>query len=314
MVPNSTSPKAEPAPLTVWRLSDRKRGHDNQSRGLAQAISRLRAATICDLDTPSPIAAFLQFLSGRFASGGGLPRPDLIVGAGHGTHWPMLAARRAYGGHAIVLMKPSLPLRCFDLCLIPRHDGVAEGGNVIVTDGALNTVTPASELDDKQGLILVGGVSRHYAWDNDAVLAQVRAVLKHDTTTSWLITDSRRTPAAASAALAGLQGGNIRRFVSCGETDPDWLPLQLKRCGKVWVTEDSISMVYEALTAGAAVGLIDVPIAKVNRISHAVRRLVEARYVTTLVDWMAGARLKPSREPLREADRCAAVVLKRFGL
>ena len=73
-------------------------------------------------------------------------------------------------------------------------------------------------------------------------------------------------------------------------------------------------MVYEALTAGAAVGLIDVPIAKVNRISHAVRRLVEARYVTTLVDWMAGARLKPSREPLREADRCAAVVLKRFGL
>jgi hypothetical protein len=211
-------------------------------------------------------------------------------------------------------MKPSLPPRCFDLCLIPRHDDVTETGNVIVTEGALNTIVPAGELDDAAGLILVGGISRHYAWDNDAVLAQVKTVLKQDAKTSWMITDSRRTPPAASAALAGLQGGNVRRFVSSRETDADWLPQQLKRCGKVWVTEDSVSMVHEALTAGAAVGLIDVPIARTNRISRALRRLVDGRFLTTLVDWMAGATLKPPREPLREADRCAALVLERLGL
>jgi mitochondrial fission protein ELM1 len=48
-------------------------------------------------------------------------------------------------------------------------------------------------------------------------------------------------------------------IVPFAATSPDWLPTQLARADQAWVTADSVSMVYEALTAGAAVGVLDVP-------------------------------------------------------
>ena len=37
-------------------------------------------------------------------------------------------------------MKPSLPRRWFDLCIVPQHDGVAADAHTLVTEGALNRI------------------------------------------------------------------------------------------------------------------------------------------------------------------------------
>ena len=58
--------------------------------------------------------------------------------------------------------------------------------------------------------------------------------------------------------------------VPVAATGPDWLPAQLARAGQAWATADSVSMVYEALTAGAAVGILDVPRQRASRISRDV--------------------------------------------
>ena len=55
----------------------------------------------------------------------------------------------------------------------------------------------------------------------------------------------------------------------------DWLQRRFADVTEVWTSEDSISMIYEALTAGAPLGLLKLRRGKANRITAAVDALVE---------------------------------------
>lgn len=298
-------------PLVIWRFSDGKRGHDNQSLGLVRALSHLTAAEIHELVGPGLRVALADLLLGRCGADKNLPDPDLLIGAGHATHLPLLAARRARGGRIVVLMRPSLPLPLFDLCLIPHHDGVGPRGNVVVTEGALNTLAASTRQEARRGLILVGGVSAHYAWNGTEVLGQIEQAIAGSPPVAWQITDSRRTPPTTSRALAALRRGEVE-FKPWQETAPDWLSSELDRAAVVWVTADSVSMVYEALTAGAAVGLIELPARRGDRLAGGIRQLIEERRAVTFSDWRRGTRLQPPAPPLDEAGRCARLILGRW--
>ena len=90
--------------LVIWRLSDGKRGHDSQSEGLVAALARLCSLTSHTIPVSTRhLTPLLECALARFADGRSLPTPDLIVGAGRATHWPLLAARRARGGRTICL-------------------------------------------------------------------------------------------------------------------------------------------------------------------------------------------------------------------
>lgn len=241
------------------------------------------------------------------APGNTFPKPDLIIGAGHATHPTLLAARRAHGGRAVVLMKPSLPRRCFDLCILPRHDGVAADAHTLVTDGALNRVRPATASDANHGLILIGGASPHFEWDSDALQAQIKRILARTPDMQWTLTTSRRTPTDFLALLPQHPKLNIAPHTA---TSPDWLPEQLARCGTVWVTPDSASMVFEALTAGADVGVFDLPANPKSRVGRAIAQLAESQRITRFANWCANGKLQPNTHPLAEADRCAEWILE----
>ncbi|WP_324778926.1 mitochondrial fission ELM1 family protein [Thiobacillus sedimenti] len=292
--------------LSVWVISDAKPGHLNQSLGLAEALARAAPSTVHTLPALPAWRAWLALLLKR-APGGDLPSPDLIIGAGHATHLTLLAARRARGGRTVVLMKPSLPRRWFDLCILPAHDGIAADRRTLVTEGALNRVRPAAEHDPQCGLLLIGGPSPHFEWDADALHLQLRSILARTPETRWVLTTSRRTPADFAA---GVPPAPNLAIVPHTETAPDWLPAQLARCGNVWVTPDSASMVFEALSAGAAVGVFDLPVKPRSRIGQAIARLADTRRVTRFARWCAHGALHPNLHPLAEADRCATWILE----
>ncbi len=297
-------------PRVVWRIGDGRPGHENQSKGLVQALARLVPLAVHELSTGSVRFPLAAWLLGRVPTADRFPDPDLLVGAGHDTHLPLLAARRARGGRIVLLMRPSLPLRLFDLCLIPEHDGRYGGDNVMSTQGVLNCIVPSSERRADAGLILVGGPSRDRGWDETGLLDQIVAVVGR-AGPQWQIADSRRTPATTSLALAELAGIGFR---SHRETPPDWLPQTLARAGLVWVTEDSASMVYEALTSGAAVGLLRLVRPRPTRVSRGIEGLVARGLITPYERWAAGAALAPPPTPLREAARCAELIVERFRL
>jgi mitochondrial fission protein ELM1 len=278
----------------------------NQSLGLAEALARATPTEAHRL-TALPFWRALLALLFKRAPVRGLPSPDLIVGAGHATHLTLLAARRACGGRAVVLMKPSLPRRCFDLCILPEHDGVTADAHTLITAGALNRMQASSRLDPKRGLMLIGGVSKHFAWDSDAIQVQIKSILARTPEMHWTLTTSRRTPDDFLSQLPAAANLSVTPHTT---TSPDWLPEQLAQSGTAWVTPDSASMVYEALTAGATVGVFDLPVNPKSRVGWAIARLAEAQRIIRFVRWCAHGELTPNTQPLAEADRCAAWILQ----
>lgn len=274
--------------------------------GLAKALARATPTTIHPLSTLPSWRALLAWLLKR-APANGLPKPDLILAAGHTTHLSLLAARRSNGGRAVVLMKPSLPRRLFDLCIIPQHDGVAEDAYTLATEGALNRILPAPALDSHTGLFLIGGASPHFDWDTDAIQVQIKSVLARTPDTHWTLTTSRRTPEGFLTQLSSYPNLTV---VHQTATADDWLPAQLAQSGTVWVTPDSASMVFEALTAGADVGVFDLPVNPRSRVGKAIAHLADEQRITRFVAWCAHGKLQPNLHPLAEADRCADWILK----
>jgi len=297
----------------IYIISDGKPGHLNQSRGLAEAIRRRRPATAVRECPPLGRGAALRaWLSGRLPATSWAATlqapPVLLIGAGHSTHLTLLALKRIWRVPALVLMKPSLPLGCFDLCLIPEHDAPPARDNVIATRGALNRMRPGPKQPES-GIILIGGPSRHSGWDEAALLSQLEQILARDKR-HWRMTSSRRTPASTGQRLAALSGVE---FVAASDTGRDWLPAQLAVAETCWVTEDSVSMIYEALTAGCAVGTLAVPQSRENRLQQGVKGLADKGLVTPFAAWRGGTLAAPAAT-FDEAGRCAEQVLARGWL
>lgn len=293
--------------LTIWVLSDGKRGHENQSLGLAEALARKTASRIEVIPVERSPGWMFHWLLGRFPPGKNRSKPDLILAAGHATHMPLLAARRAFGGKAVVLMKPSLPLAWFDRVILPRHEGLKPGGRLRVTDGPLNRIHPDKAAARTARLFLIGGPSPHFDWDSAPIIRQIRSIAETDPARQWTLATSRRTPADFLAQLQDAAPANLT-VVPHEQTDADWLPRQLGQTETVWVSPDSVSMVYEALTAGAGVGLLDLP-SRHTRVARSMLSLAETGLVTRF------SQGKPPPQPVpaprfNEADRVADEILQ----
>lgn len=301
-------------PLTLWLLGDGKAGHENQSLGLAEAIGRLVPCSIHRIAL-GDARGVIGRIRLACAASAGLPVPDVILAAGHATHPALLWLARRHRAKSIVLMRSSLPLRWFDLCIAPAHDfpqGNHQWPNLLLTCGALNRVVPPATTDRAGCLILVGGPSSSHGWDGEALLRALEQITDGSPASGhWQLANSRRTPAGfideIRRRLPAIQ------VVPHEETTPDWLPGQLAAAAAVWVTEDSVSMIYEALSSGAMVGLLPAPRLKPSsRVLRGLDDLCSAQRLTPFATWLTSRTLTRQAQPLREADRCAAVVLARI--
>jgi len=299
--------------LTLWVVRDGKPGHENQSLGLAEALGRQVDVTLHDIHL-KPGDSLWKRLCSAFHQSRSLPRPGLILGAGHTTHVALIALARRTGAPCVVLMKPSLPAMLFDLRIVPQHDLRGEPGeNTMATMGALNRVPVPSDGPRNGRLMLIGGPSASHGWDDGAVLEAIGEILAASPGALWELTDSRRTPPGFRQALR-------ERFPRLAvfpheETGREWLPARLARAEETWVTEDSVSMIHEALSSGSKVGLLPLPWKKPRgRIARGLARLIAGGFVTTFRDWREIRVLEAPPFILREADRCARWVLLRcFG-
>jgi mitochondrial fission protein ELM1 len=295
-------------PLTVWLVCDGKPGHENQSTGLAEAVARRVPCGIHRISLAGK-RGLIGRVRAAVAGSAGFPKPDLILAAGHATHPALLWLARKHAAKSIVLMRPSLPLGCFDLCIAPDHDfpdGCARE-NVILTRGALNRVTPGT--GEKTGkLILIGGPSKTHGWDGATIIDMLSQCTDRG---GWELTDSRRTPEGfLDEVRTRLPGVTVFPHQ---QTPPDWVPGKLQHAKEVWVTEDSVSMIYEALTSGARVGLLPVPRLKTDsRVLKGLDSLVTESFLTPFPAWLGTQRLQTPPTPAREADRCADVLIRRL--
>jgi len=177
-------------------------------------------------------------------------------------------------------MNPSVPKSWFDLCVVPRHDGIREGGNVILSEGPLNLAEYTGRKNQASGLILIGGDSTHYIWDHESLLSQIQEVVASANKVKWIISDSRRTPKNFRNTLRGIDHPNIK-YSDFGNLKPNWLIEKLKTSQYVWITPDSVSMIYESLSSGAQVGVFDLREKKQSRVTRNRNYLIDEGWIRT---------------------------------
>lgn len=286
--------------LHALLLTDGNPGHEKQSRAILRALNRY-----VDLETEQ---CAVEAVQPRF-------RADIAIGTGRTTHYPLVKVKMRCGARIITCMSPHVIFRyLFDLCCVPLHDSIT-GKNIFTTMGPPNLSSPSSQHNNKAGLIVVGGAddTSHY-WNDVEILDTLSEILNKSDISCWTVAGSPRTPAQTEDKIIRLLGSHRHAsYYSFNQTPPGWIEEQYQRNATVWVTADSINMIYEALTAGCKVGVIPVRWKK-RRKKFAIneRYLVECDMILTFDQWRLGDELPELSAPLNEADRCAREIVRRW--
>ncbi len=313
--------------MNIWYLTDGKAGHVAQARGLFAALERrgidmnIVDLAVADMKT---FPLFLYWISGarlgHFPLGlSKLDQPDLIVGVGHSTHGLLILLKKCFKkSNSIVLMKPSLPLNWFDYAIIPAHDfsdQQAIPSHVCITQGALNPLVNQHRHETRRHLILIGGASKRYDFSEDQLIAQIQSLLakrsNQDAAPTYILTTSRRTP-DTFLSHSFFQNQIDLQVFPVTETPAGWLFEELHRAEYVWVTQDSVSMLFEALSAGCRVGVLTMSNIKVDRVTKAMDKMIDEGLCLSLSGFLQGRQWNDA-QVLMDADHAADCLLRQVS-
>ena len=215
------------------------------------------------------------------------PQNALVLSCGSGSAPFALALARLYGAKSCTVMTPSVGLSHFDFAIVPGHDAPPARRNVFVTLGALNDVDrnrieeegkalsgafpPESE---KRWALLIGGDDANYrispAWAERTLsfLLELAAERGAD----LYVTTSRRTLRETEAAAEELCGASRSVRMLCLASKDEKNPVygMLGLATNVLCTEDSVSMISEAATAGFRVGVL--PVERARHVGASLQR------------------------------------------
>jgi len=147
--------------------------------------------------------------------------------------------------------------------------------NVLTTIGAPNLIIPdelekkGKELvndfpsgDSESWGVLIGGDTANYSIDPEWIRINIGALLEVSSKrgVGLYITTSRRTNQDAERALEEITGGteNVRMNLIASRDSRNPVPGILGLCTRVFCTEDSVSMLSEAVTSGKDIFLMRV--------------------------------------------------------
>lgn len=248
------------------------------------------------------------------------PIGEGVVFAAGGTAAAVAAALRRPGRAVVQVQHPRMDVGRFDVVVVNRHDGLV-GRNVVVTRTALHTATPErlaaagavwgprlEHLPRPLVAVLVGGSNGRFRLDGKvaAALGEQLAQMMWADRVGVAVTPSRRTSLEARAALekaVGPLGGWV--WDMAGENPYFGL---LALADAIVVTEDSVSMVSEAVATRAPVLLAGLP-GRSRRIRLFNEMLVQDGRVRRF-----GGRMEAwGVEPLDDTPMAGAEVRRRLG-
>ncbi|MFZ5653600.1 MAG: mitochondrial fission ELM1 family protein [Pseudomonadota bacterium] len=258
-----------PSPPCTWALLGQKAGDNNQVLALAEALGwpyEVREIRNRPWELLANVLAGTRLwgVDRRRSSPLQAPWPELVISAGRRNEPVARWLRNQSGGRArlVHLGRPWAPLAAFDLIVTtPQYFLPAAAANVVHNRLPLHRVDPEraraaaaglepelAALPRPRTLVLLGGDSGPFVFTAGKArrLASRVDELLATTGGAVLATDSRRTPAAASAAFRATLRAPCRFF---GWRDPGpgrYLAL-LGAADRLVLTAESMSMLAEAL-------------------------------------------------------------------
>jgi len=307
--------------LHVIMYSDGRAGHEKQSLGIIKALQNyveldISRKEVAHFTFTQNMGLWIRYFLHLTSSQCPVQSADLVIGSGSRTHIPILTCKRESNCRAVICMSPSIVIRNkFDLCFVPVHDRLPKASNIVETIGPPGISATTGSHDPAKSLILVGGLDeKSHVWDNDTILSHIKELIERSDDLRWTLSSSPRTPEETETSLSLLdkQFENVT-FHPFHSTGPGWVEKEYGLNGMVWVTGDSISMVYEALSAGCNVGIIPVQWHRKNsKFAISEQYLYAQKVIVSLENWLAGKRILGNPVPLNEADKCAREILKRW--
>lgn len=298
--------------MHIVYVSDGKAGHRSQAIGLFKAMQRQSTQSITFEEVAIEKLAIFSLVMGIFKqSVQEIERiPDYIFGVGSHTQLRVLLLGKVYkNAKTVILMKPNFPFSWFDFAVIPEHDEVHASDRVIVTQGALNPIVNEARHQANRILIALGGSSKRHQWNEQKVLTAIQNIVQNVTQShpdaEIILTSSRRTPNEFLTHLQQHDFAEKLQIFPVEHTPQGWIFEEMQLAEAVWVTEDSVSMIYEALTAGCKVGVIKIDRVKEDRITQSVDQAVAKKLIAT----QAHLSQLPTAQTFKEADRVATYLL-----
>lgn len=294
--------------MHIVYVSDGKAGHRSQAVGLYKAMQRQSNIEVTFQEISIQELPIFSLLKAIWARGFGLfeKKADYIFGVGSHTQARVLLLGRVYPkAKTVIMMKPNFPVNWFDYAIIPQHDGVKESMHVITTQGALNPIVNENRHQPNRILIALGGNSKRHQWNDEKVLSSIQRLVENNVHATFILTTSRRTPDTFLETLPQQNFYSKLQIFPVEHTPQGWVFEEMQKAEAVWVTEDSVSMIFEALTAGCRVGVIMLDRVKEDRITTSIDLILNKRLVTTDINIQGLA--QPTL--FKEADRIAKIIV-----
>ena len=266
-------------------LSDGKPGHLNQSIAFARLLRR--GYRVARVRFRNRLCKGLSYLLDRigmyspwlFQIEGEVAPARVVVSTGSSTYYANRVLARKLAARSIVLMWPGGYRPEFDLILAQQHDQPPERDNLVAIP--VNLSAPVSKGFVDNGpvgttcvAVIIGGPSKHYHFDLHQLEQQLQQIFQAFPDGDFLVTTSRRTPLEAEVMLENFPF-RYRLLFSRQQDNP--IPDFLEQADYVFITEDSTSMVSEAVCWGR--GAVEVlPLSatgSVNKISQMMNTLAE---------------------------------------
>jgi hypothetical protein len=334
--------------VRIWLIDEGAPGHRAQSEGVLAAMRRLgcttdvvgvpaadrlpgvwRAPARFAVDRALPSASWLARRVSAFEEPAHAP-PDLILSSGGKSAFASVVLARRTGAPNLFVGDPRpYPLRWFTAILSPRP--IAGCARVRGVAAPPTAMTPAraeaaaaarwpAGPPSPAWTLLVGGASRSHRFtpaDFDA-LGRAAAAAAERFGIRWLIATSRRSGAAADEMLeAALPAAAIAEATWFSRNPEPVVPAYLGAGEAVFVTQDSLTMLAEALTSGRPVtalfprevrlpagSLVTDMLARFERLPGCVRAPV-----TSLHEVAPGKKTPPHAEVVARLDAAVANVL-----
>lgn len=309
-------------PPSSWILSEPYAGLQSQGLGLAEA-----AGLAPEIRVLEPRAPWKWFAAKLWPSPAAAlppetlapPVPDIIIGCG-GTGAAVAADLRASGKNIVAVQHPRFDLRKFSLIVVNRHDGLT-GPNVLVTRTALHRITEERlaaarvqwgdrfpHLPRPLVAVLLGGSNGRFRLDLRvaAELAASLAEMARRDHVGLVVTPSRRTDPAVTRLFADVLGP-LGAWVWDGTDENPYFGM-LALSDMIIVTEDSVSMVSEAVATTAPVMLARLP-GRSRRIGQFVEDMLASGRVKDF-----GGRYEPwPVASMNDTQEAAAEMRRRLG-
>ena len=213
---------------------------------------------------------------------------------------------------------PSLFHKHFDVICAPLHDEkkLANNENIIYFQGSLAKVS-AKDIDKNVGLIALGGLNKHYDFDEKSLLKQIEYILTLYPEKKWFLFTSRRTPKNIIEEISKFKNEFSNLTISEKGFDD-----VIEKASIKFITQDSVNMVYVALSTKGKTHLFNMNYKKENKITKQMELLINNKQIGYIekinmaegLDKIKIQSQNPYHEVFSEVEKVAYQLIKKLNL